>query len=135
MATPATSSSLKAGQLIFKIVFLGKSISLIFGKNLLIKEAVASKYSGSLPRLARETAILGYPSIAPSIAQLTVPEYKISAPKFGPWLIPDMTTSGFSSSARIAERAILTQSPGVPVVTQLLFTPNLGSSSSTRRGV
>ena len=35
----------------------------------------------------------------------------------------------------IALRPIFTQSPGVPVVTQFLFAPNFGSSSSTLSGV
>ena len=36
------------------------------------------------------------------MAQLTVPEYKMSAPKLGPWLMPEMIMSGCSSGDKIA---------------------------------
>ena len=80
--------------------------------------------------------MLGMPIIAPSIAQLTVPEYRISEPRFGPWLIPEITKSGFSSPCNKALTPIFTQSPGVPLVTQTFFAPFLpSSSSSTLSGV
>ena len=60
----------------------------------------------------------------------------MSAPKFGPWLIPEITKSGCSSFDKIALTPIFTQSPGVPVVTQVFFAPVCASSiSSTLSGV
>ena len=50
--------------------------------------------------------------------------------------MPEITISGCSSLDKIAFIAILTQSPGVPVVTHAFFAPILlFSNSSTLNGV
>jgi len=45
-------------------------------------------------KLATLIAMEGTFSKVPSIAAATVPEQKISVPKFGPWFIPYSTRSG-----------------------------------------
>ena len=68
------------------------------------------------------------------MAALTVPEYSTSVPRFGPWLMPESTSWGGSSSRR--NRPSFTQSEGVPLQAQAV-TPGAKSWSarSARRGV
>ena len=130
------SSSSIDGTFTFKSILGGNLKSFNLFKSDTTNFAVYLKSSYSECILANDIAILGTPSIAPSIAQLTVPEYKMSEPKFGPWLIPEITKSGCSSGAKIALIPSFTQSPGVPFVTHVRFAPDLVSSnSSTLNGV
>ena len=61
---------------------------------------------------ANEIAIAGTPSMTPSVAAATVPEYSTSSPMLCPWFTPLSTKSGRAGiSASIAS---ITQSVGVP---------------------
>ena len=53
------------------------------------------------------------------MAAATVPEYKISPPRFGPLLIPEMTIVGLTGISSVI--ASFTPSLGVPVVDQAIF--------------
>ncbi|MOA35760.1 hypothetical protein D3C78_1572360 [compost metagenome] len=62
---------------------------------------------------ASETATAGMPSRKASVAAATVPEYSVSSPMFGPWLMPENTMSGLKSRKPVT--ATCTQSVGVPL--------------------
>ena len=64
---------------------------------------------------SQESAIDGFPSIRPSIAAATVPEYITSVPKLGPLFIP-LKTKSISISLNIDSIPTFTQSAGVPDV-------------------
>ena len=64
---------------------------------------------------SQERAIDGLPSISPSIAAATVPEYITSVPKLGPLFIP-LKTKSISTSFKIDSMPTFTQSAGVPEV-------------------
>ena len=73
------------------------------------------------------------PSITPSIAAETVPEYNTSVPKLGPWLMPDSTKSGGLSSK--PPKANLMQSAGVPEQAQACTcSVNIDVTRSARMG-
>src|SRR5215213_1998859 len=78
-----------------------------------------------------DTASAGIPSMIPSSAAATVPEYVMSSPRFAPWLIPDTISSG-GASIRPSE-AKRTQSTGVPSVAKPVV-PSPNSTSSTQIG-
>src|ERR671915_1306340 len=94
-------------------------------------QAVPARKSISPWSACCETAIAGSPSMIPSKAAATVPEYVMSSPRFAPWLIPDTISSGSSSIRPSAAKR--TQSTGVPLVAKP-DVPSPNSTSSTSSG-
>src|SRR5438876_239045 len=112
IATPALRSSRRVGTLTLRRVSSGNSCSRI-ARASSTANAAATENVG-VRNEPTETAMLGTPKIAPSMAPDTVPEYVRSRATFGPTLMPDRTTSGLAgSSSRIPSA---TQSAGVPFV-------------------
>src|ERR671915_1506347 len=94
-------------------------------------QAVPARKSISPWSACWETAIAGSPSMIPSKAAATVPEYVMSSPRLAPWLIPDTISSGSRSIRPSAAKR--TQSTGVPLVAKPLV-PSSNSTSSTVSG-
>ena len=80
-----------------------------------LDKAIAKQEADNAPaqEFFADIATAGRPRKRPSMAAATVPEYKTSSPRLGPWLIPETTISGSSSNSPVTAR--WTQSVGVPL--------------------
>ena len=108
---PFTSPS---GMFTFRQTPLGNPSSSTFMATLRAMRQAVEK-SGLLWLLHSETATEGTLKTHPSMAAPTVPEYNTLIPAFDPWLMPEITRSGFLSINSF--NASFTQSTGVPLQT------------------